>query len=109
MRIVLVSNVIAYNLYTLMIAAEPNMGGRSVRGLQVQFPDSSLEAGNSGGTVKLGKPNAAATAVDPTLGLAEGDSENYPQNGISNTISLVDISAIASVNNGVLYVNPLYA
>lgn len=109
MKITLVSNAVAYQLYALMLAAEPNMGGRSVRGLQVQLPDQSLEAANAGATAKLGKPNAGATAVDPVVGLAEGDSENYPQSGTSNTISLVDISAIASANNAVLYVNPLYA
>lgn len=109
MKITLVSHLVAYNLYTLMLAAEPNMGGRSVRGLQVQLPSSAIEAANSGAWAKLGKPNAAATAVDPILVLEESDNENYPQNGISNTISLVDISAIASADNAVLYVNPSYA
>ncbi len=108
MKVVLASHLIAYNLYTLMVAADKNQS-KNVRGLQVQLPASSFESANSGATAKLGKPNSGATDVDPDLALAEGDSDNYPQSGTSNTIALLGISAIASVDNAVLYVNPLVA
>lgn len=105
MRIVLVSNAAAYNLWTLCVAADPN-AFRNCRGLNIQFPDQNFELGNAGATVKIGTANAGATAVDPVVGLSEGDSYNFPQSGTSNTISLTELAAIASANNAVLYVNP---
>jgi hypothetical protein len=107
MRIVLASNAVAYDLYAKCVAVDPNIG-RSCRGLQIQFPDSSTEAANAGGILRVGRPNAGATDVDAELKLNEGDSDNYPQD-IKNTISLVGRSVTASVNNAVAYVMPLFA
>lgn len=107
MKITLANHLVAYDLFAKLSAADPNIG-RSVRGLQVQFPAGSVEAANAGGILKLGRINAAATAVDEELVLAEGDSDNYPQD-IKNTIALPGRGIIASVDNAVAYILPVFA
>jgi hypothetical protein len=105
MKITLVSNAVAYNLYTLCVAVDPNLF-KNCRGLSIQLPDAAIEAANAGASCKIGTSNAAATAVDPLIALSEGDTYNFPQSGTANTISLKEIGVIASANNAVLYVNP---
>lgn len=109
MKITLTSNAVAYDIFTLLKAQDPNLDRtRSCRGLNIQVPDQNSEVANAGVIVRIGRPNAAATAVDqPEIVLSEGESYNYPGDW-KNTISLIR-SAIASVNNAVLYVNPQFA
>jgi hypothetical protein len=107
MKITLPSLLVAYDLFAKMSTADPNTG-RSLRGLNVQVPSSTIEAANAGVTVKFGRPNAGATAVDEDIVLSEGDNYNFPQD-IKNTLSLPGRSVIASVDNAVLYLTPLYA
>jgi hypothetical protein len=108
MRVVLASNAVAYDLFTLMQAIDPNIG-RACRVLNIQFPASTFEAANAGGTLKAGTPNAAATAIShPDVALTEGGAYNYPQD-IKNTIRLAGRSVAASVNNAVAYVDVEFA
>lgn len=109
MKITLVSSAVAYNLFTLMVAADPNIG-RLVRGMNVYIPLAAEEAANSGVSVKIGAANAAATDVDqPELPpMVEGDNYNYPQD-IKNSIGLPSKWIKASVNNAVVTLNPIFA
>ena len=107
MKITLPSLLVAYDLFGLMSAVDPNLF-RNMAGLNIQVPGGAIEAANGGAVVKIGQPNAGATAVDEDIVLVEGESQNFPTTG-RNTISLVGRSAIATVDNCVLYVTALTA
>ena len=109
MKITLVSNAIAYNLFTLMSAVDPNIG-RSCRGLNVYIPGAAEEAANAGASVDIGQANAGLTDItQPELQpLTEGDNYNYPQD-FKNSLSLTTRWIQGSVNNCVVTLNPLYA
>ncbi len=104
-QITLSSHLVAYNIFTLAVAADKQVP-RSCRGLQVQFPASSITpfAANSGGYVLVGRPNDRATPTsisNPELALAEGDSDNYPVSD-NNNISLTEKYINASVDNAIV-------
>lgn len=109
MKITLASNAISYNLFTLMVAVDPNLG-RNCRGLNVYIPAAAEEGANAGASVLIGARNGASTDVDqPELPpMTEGDNYNYPQD-FKNTISLTKRWVKANVNNAVITLNPIYA
>jgi hypothetical protein len=65
-RIVLTSSSVAYNLVTLCQAQNKNFPA-SPRELEIQMPDTTIEAGNGGADyVKIGSPNSNTAPTDLT-------------------------------------------
>ena len=108
MRVVLTDNTKSPTLFAAMVAVDPNVG-RDCRGLNIQVPGAADEAGNANVVIKIGAAKADGTDVDqPEILLREGDSYNYPP-AIKNSISLAGRNIHSSLNNGVVYINPVYA
>lgn len=104
-QVSLTSSSVTYNLYTLLVAADPQIQ-RSVAGLQIQVPDASVVAGNAGAIVKVGRPNSASAPTSITnaeLSLLEGESDGYPDT-VANNISLAEKYVNGSASPTVLYV-----
>lgn len=105
-RIVLASSLVAYNLYSLLNGVDKQTP-YSCCGLQVQYPDATVEAANVASVLKIGAPDSwtsPTTVSRPELALQPGDSDMYPT-VIGNRIPLRDKWVNSTVNNAVLYVD----
>lgn len=100
----LVSHSVAYNVYSKISAADPQVQP-SVSGLQLYIPPAAVEAANAGVIVKVGRPNSVSAPTSITnaeVQLAEGGSYEWPAN-ISNDISLQERWVNGSTDSCVLY------
>jgi hypothetical protein len=103
--ITLVDHLVAYNLYTLLHAADPQIP-QSVAELAVQCPSADFEAANTG-TVRMGYPDSASsptTISKPEYGWLPGQDRTIGAGGNLNDISLTERWVQGSADNMVLYV-----
>lgn len=109
-QITLISSGVAYNLYTLLAAAD-GQTPKSCSGLTVQVPPTAVEAANAGVIVKIGRPNSASSPTSITnaeVVLQEGGSDSWPNTSI-NDVSLLEKYVNGSNNNTVLYITTVQA
>lgn len=112
MVITLPSLLVAYQLYSRVLVADPN-AGRNCRGGNIYIPTAAAPdsvAANAGVVVDYGGANAGLTDIaQPELpAMVEGFNYNIPQD-IRNSYSLTTRWIQASVDNAVIWLELLYS
>jgi hypothetical protein len=95
------------NLLTLMKGIDPRWTLPNVQILQLWFPPTALEAGNSGASVKIGGSAMTSTLADVWDFLNEDDRKFMPTQGsLLNGVSLATTYVRGSAASTILIVEP---